>query len=203
MFYKFRTLDNFQFVLDIIVNNRLYASTFDAMNDPMEGFYTCDPDIPEEALSALQEHRKSIKFCSLSKYETSPLMWAHYANGNRGIVIGVEVKDDTDWHEVVYGTHSHLNSGKQSTKERAKKVLTYKADFWRYEDEIRIFASKGNYVPSKVKKIIFGERADKSQKALLKRLVRSLDQSIELIDWDENMYYTHSEPVYKVDSELA
>ena len=64
MFYKYRTLDNFQFVLDILVNKRLYAATFEEMNDPMEGFYTADPDIPPESIAALKEEQKSIKFCA-------------------------------------------------------------------------------------------------------------------------------------------
>ena len=193
MFYKYRTLDNFQFVLDILVNKRLYAATFEEMNDPMEGFYTADPDIPPES----KEEQKSIKFCSLSKYNYSPLMWAHYANGNRGIAIGIEVKDDADLREVVYGSHSHLVASKPTTKERAKDVLSFKADFWRYEDEIRVFADKGNYVNVTVKEIIFGERADRTQKALLKNIVKKVDPKIKIIEWTDDMFYVHSDPVYK------
>lgn len=200
MFYKYRTLDNFQFVLDILVNKRLYAATFEEMNDPMEGFYTADPDIPIESLDALKTEQKSLKFCSLSKYNYSPLMWAHYANGNRGIAIGIEVKDYADLREVVYGSHSHLVASKPTTIERAKDVLSFKADFWRYEDEIRIFADKGNYVNVTIKEIIFGERADRTQKALLKNIVKKVNPNIKIIEWSDDMFYMHSEPVYNVDS---
>lgn len=196
MFYKFRSLDNFQFVTDIVVNQRLYAATLDTMNDPMEGFYTHDPDIPQESLDALQQHQKSLKFSSLSKYNYNPLMWAHYADGYRGIAIGVEAKNE-DWREVSYEKHSHLLANKPTTLERAKKVLTYKAGFWRYEDEIRIFAKSGNYVPVKVKEIIFGERTDRTLKALLKKIIRAVNPKVKLTDWDEEMSYVSSEPVYK------
>ena len=35
--YKYRSLDNWKFVLDIFLNKRLYAASFYDMNDPMEG----------------------------------------------------------------------------------------------------------------------------------------------------------------------
>ncbi|MBN28041.1 MAG: hypothetical protein CL578_23785 [Alteromonadaceae bacterium] len=207
MLYKYRTLDNFQFVLDIIVNQRLFTATFENMNDPMEGYYTADPDIPESSIDALREHHKSLRFCSSSKYHNNPLMWAHYANGNRGIAIGFETKKGTEFREIIYGSHSHLVSSKPTTIERAKDVLCFKAGFWRYEDEVRIFVDtedkniKGNYVYVSVKEVIFGERADRSQKALLKSIVRKVDPKIKIIEWDHTMHYAYSEPIFNIDSD--
>lgn len=195
--YKFRTLDNFQFVLDILVNQRMYAATFDSMNDPMEGFYTADEDIPKESIAALKEHQKSLKFCSLSKYSNNPLMWAHYGNGCRGVAIGVEFKSTEDIREVKYGSHSHIKTSKPSTIARAKDVLSFKADFWQYEDEIRVFAAEGNFIGVKVKELIFGERTDRTQKALLKKIVTAVSPKVKIVEWDDSMAYVHSQPVYK------
>ncbi len=36
--YKFKSLANFEYVADIIINKRLYAADFTELNDPMEGF---------------------------------------------------------------------------------------------------------------------------------------------------------------------
>jgi hypothetical protein len=190
-------LDNFQHVLDIIVNQRIYAATFDTMNDPMEGLYTSDKDIPRESIEALQQHQKSLKFSSLSKYSNNPLMWAHYGNGCRGVAIEVEFKGTEDIREVVYGTLSHLLASKPTTIERAKDVLKFKADFWRYEDEVRVFANKGDFVSVKIKKIIFGERVDGIQKDLLRKIAGAVDPNIELIDWDDETYYVHSETHFR------
>ncbi|WP_171754313.1 DUF2971 domain-containing protein [Vibrio sp. 99-8-1] len=198
--YKFRSLDNFQFVLDILVNQRMYTATFDTMNDPMEGFYTSDEDIPQASLEALEKHQKSLKFCSLSKYSNNPLMWAHYGNGCRGVAIGVEFKESEDMRDVNYGSHSHLIASKPTTIERAKDVLSFKADFWQYEDEIRVFAGKGNFIPVKVKELIFGERVDRTQKALLKKIVQATSPSVEIIEWDDSMLYVHSQPVYNAEA---
>jgi len=198
--YKFRSLDNFQFVLDILVNQRMYAATFDTMNDPMEGFYTLDKDIPQTSLEALEQHKKSLKFCSLSKNSNNPLMWAHYGNGSRGVAIGVEFKKSEDMREVNYGSHSHLIASKPTTIERAKDVLSYKADFWQYEDEIRVFAERGNLIQVKVKELIFGKRVDRTQKALLKKIVQATSPSVEISEWDGSMLYAHSQPVHKAEA---
>jgi len=91
--YKYRTLDDFKFVLDILVNKRLYATTYDEMNDPMEGVYTFDEGVPQESLKALEDNYKKIKFCSLSLNANNPLMWAHYSKGARGIAVAIELQD--------------------------------------------------------------------------------------------------------------
>ncbi|WP_341851480.1 DUF2971 domain-containing protein [Vibrio vulnificus] len=196
--YKFRTLDRFEFILDIIVNKRLYAATFESMNDPMEGFYTYGSDIPSEALAALESHKSSLRFCSLAKYSNNPLMWAHYADGNRGIAIGVELDESADLREVNYESQSNLIASVPTTLERAKNVLSCKASYWHYEEEIRVFAQTGNFIPVQVKEIIFGEKADDAQKALLKAIVQAIDPSIKLKDWTEDMYYCDVTPVYNL-----
>ena len=37
--YKYRSVDNFRNFVDIILNNRLYAASYQDLNDPMEGHY--------------------------------------------------------------------------------------------------------------------------------------------------------------------
>jgi hypothetical protein len=182
IFYKYRTLDDFKYVLDILVNQRLYATTYDQMNDPMEGVYTHEEGIPPESLEALKEHYKKIKFCSLSKNLDQPLMWAHYSKGARGISIAVELKEKTDCREVKYKGPSHLLANKETDLERAKRVLCYKNEFWEYEEEYRAFADKGNFINVKIKQIIFGEKADRSDKALLKKIIKNLDYDLEVIE---------------------
>lgn len=75
----------------------------------------------------------------------------HYGNGCRGVAIGVEFKEKEDIREVIYGSNSHLNTSKSTTVERAKDILSFKAGFWHYEDEIRVFANKGSFISVKVK----------------------------------------------------
>jgi len=37
--YKYRSLVNFERILDIILNQRLYCSKYDELNDPFEGLF--------------------------------------------------------------------------------------------------------------------------------------------------------------------
>ena len=39
LLFKYRSLENWRWLLDILVNNRLYAAPFKDLNDPMEGRY--------------------------------------------------------------------------------------------------------------------------------------------------------------------
>lgn len=41
-YFKFRSLSNLKRFLDILVNERLYTSRYDELNDPMEGAYLTD-----------------------------------------------------------------------------------------------------------------------------------------------------------------
>lgn len=91
--YKFKSLADFEFVADIIMNNRLYAADFRSLNDPMEGLfhnYGSKKSIIDSIDAAKQKHL----VCSLSKDCTSPLLWAHYADGFKGVCIEVEVNEN-------------------------------------------------------------------------------------------------------------
>jgi len=41
-YYKFRSLWNLKYFIDIITNERLYAARYDELNDPMEGAFLID-----------------------------------------------------------------------------------------------------------------------------------------------------------------
>ena len=46
LLYKYRSLKNFEYVLDIILNERLYCAPYDKLNDPFEGLFLSTLDIP-------------------------------------------------------------------------------------------------------------------------------------------------------------
>ena len=85
-FYKYRSLNEFKYILDILINQQLYATNYKNMNDPMEGlFYTYNLD--EKCKKAIKGGKKERKFCSLSSKPNELLLWGHYADGCKGIVI--------------------------------------------------------------------------------------------------------------------
>ena len=106
-----------------IASNRTY--TYKDMNDPMEGVYGFDNNVPQESIDALEEHRKRIKFCSLSSLAEEPLMWAHYSKGARGVVIAVEVKEKVDCRPVHYDGPSHITAPLSPEIELSKRALGF------------------------------------------------------------------------------
>lgn len=182
--YKYRSLDNFQFLLDIIVNKRLYAARFDEMNDPMEGVYAHQQKLNELEHESLKKALEELRFCSLSKLEDDQLMWAHYANGARGCVLEVELSEKCRFEDVSYSGPSNIESAYSlDLKERAVKILTCKSECWDYEQEVRAFATKGYFIELvSVRRVIIGEKADKTAASVLRQVIEKIDPSIEVID---------------------
>lgn len=94
--YKYRSVDNFKYFVDILINLRLYAGSYKFMNDPMEGLYLYDENgaLNYDIRNLLYEEKIAQKFCCLSKDKDNFLMWSHYANGHRGVVIGVKISEE-------------------------------------------------------------------------------------------------------------
>ena len=184
--YKYRAFSNFENLVDIIVNSRLYAASYDKMNDPMEGGYSFPATYSNEQIDALEKVIAKQKFCSLSASSDIDLMWAHYANGNRGICIGVVLKSTRkagEAYQVIYDGQPNLIHGcDKNDQDRARKILRHKSDCWRYEEEVRVFSNDGHLVDVEVKEIIFGKRTDTQLKPLVEALVKAFLPSVKILN---------------------
>jgi hypothetical protein len=69
MFYKYRSLASLDFVLDILVNGRMFASSFESLNDPMEGAYLYNEG-PLDRDFARSLYRQKVDWRILSLGET-------------------------------------------------------------------------------------------------------------------------------------
>ena len=65
--YKYKSLKNFEHIVDIIFNNRFYASQYDKLNDPMEGLYNCKPGTMQKYLDDIKDKKKKLRICSFSE----------------------------------------------------------------------------------------------------------------------------------------
>lgn len=184
--YKYRSLDNFKNFIDIVLNNRIYASKYFELNDPMEGLYIYNEGtINEDMVREIKSEKSQLKICSFSQTPKSTLMWSHYANGHKGVVIGVKVKPNHEVHTVNYGglslvKHAHQNG----SHETAKSILTHKLEAWDYEEEKRIFVENGNYADVKIEKIILGSRITSVDKKLVKGIVAKINPEIVITESD-------------------
>jgi hypothetical protein len=94
IYYKYRSLkgDNWQYILDIFLNRRLYCAKYNELNDPMEGFYRTCENLPNYLRDHIFNQKGNYRICSLANNDNNTLLWAHYANGFAGIVVGLKNK---------------------------------------------------------------------------------------------------------------
>ena len=64
--YKYRTIENWSFLEDILSRCRLYAASFRSLNDPMEGLlYERDKDVSVKYRKAVRTASDRLNICSL------------------------------------------------------------------------------------------------------------------------------------------
>lgn len=168
-YYKFRSTQNFKYLIDILVNQRLYASTYKNLNDAMEGIYIANGLKPSK-LKSIKEGKELIKICSLSTDKEHPLLWGHYADGSRGICIGLKITGhNLDKKQIIYDGIPEIRKVIDD-KKTVKEILTHKDSSWEYEKELRIFTEK-DYVKIHISEIIFGSRISVNEKKLIQKIV--------------------------------
>ena len=171
--YKYRSLKNWKFILDIFINKRLFACEYKYLNDPMEGIYYSDKNISEHFEQSISDIKDKLKICSLSKRNDDTLMWSHYSDSHKGVVLGIKVKrsDNNDIRNVKYVNSFRLkNIGSDfSPMEIAKGILTKKLKPWSYEEEVRILTTD-TYVNIDITEIYFGCKTDRLSMSLLKSI---------------------------------
>ncbi len=179
--YKYRSLENFRNFIDIIVNNRLYAATFKDLNDINEGQYYYHPGfISEEIIERLKQEKNELRICSLSEVNYKELLWAYYANGARGVAIGVIVD------EILYKVKKMNYDGITTVKSKdyndktAREILSHKTIHWKHEREKRVFTDK-EFVKVEIKEIITGKGISESDLLLLEKLIPKINPKIKII----------------------
>ena len=198
MLYKYKSLENFNLFVDIILNNRLYAACYKELNDPMEGhYYHFVDEFGQKLIDKIQRGKEKFKICSLSKVKNSELMWTHYSDNQRGIAIGVRIDKlkhpEYDLQPIKYEGLPFFQS-KDYCNELAKKILCYKLKEWKYEKEERIFIEKkseeSEYIEDvNIEQIITGRRMSDSNFNLITSLVKKLNPNIEIIKAEAIMNY--------------
>ena len=183
--YKYRSLENFRYFMDILVNERLYACKYSEMNDYMEGHYLYRSDkITKEIIEKLRNGKEKLRICSLTEDCNNDVMLAHYADGGKGVILGVEILEkDVDIKKVMYGEMPKLDSV-GDFEEEAKAILTNKLESWSYESEVRIFTNK-KYVKIRLKEIIFGPRTPYGDKELIKKIIDWLQLDANIKSWGD------------------
>jgi len=191
--YKYCSLARLEFVLDIILNQRLYCSTYDSLNDPFEGlFLTTIHLTPQDRarfplLSGKSFNRyknvedlifgsiDKMRICSLSSSFSEVRLWSHYADGHKGIVFEIDFSGlESKIHKVNY--FDKLPSFRFGIlgQPRPHEVLSYKTKHWEYEAEYRIIHESEFFdISNRIKGIYLGTRISDNHYDLLTKIVPS------------------------------
>ena len=94
-YYKFRSLQNLKRFIDIVLNERLYASRCDELNDSMEGVYLTNPS-SRNIIRLLRIGKYKTRICSLSEDYKHTLLWSHYADSHKGCCIEVSAVNERE-----------------------------------------------------------------------------------------------------------
>lgn len=188
-FYKYRTTANWQFLKDIVVNRQLWAAPFRDLNDPMEGLlYLFDKDISIKYRSAVRNASGRLRVCSLCEKRNNSLLWSYYADGHKGVAIGVTVLDQVSprvdkAEQVTYDMTVTIDPATAATKSPsaiAKRVLSQKLQFWWHEREYRVFTTQ-RYVPVEIKEIVLGCRISRSDAQKIRELVSRVRPKVPVV----------------------
>jgi hypothetical protein len=133
--------------------------------------------IDETLLNVPKFFSEEIGFLSLSKEKNISLMWSHYADEHRGIVIGFDSDIfPKDLHDVSYTyiRPTYIQPEIEGTGwKQLLTLLTTKSEHWSYEKEVRSFSRLENaasvpmkirnydvclfsFPPESIKEVIFG-----------------------------------------------
>jgi len=181
MLYKYRGIKELRFFVDIILNQRLFAAPYFDLNDPMEGHYLYNKgELDSDIRDLIKGQKEKIRICSLSSVKDNELMWAHYAEGHRGVAIGVTIDEDNHMTSPVLYDGLPQIGRLNIHNSTAQEILSHKLELWAYEKEVRVFTDKKQYVNVTVKEVLLGRSMSNQDKSFIKKLVSSISSDIEV-----------------------
>lgn len=183
LLYKYRSLENLERFLDIIIDKKLYGALYNEMNDPMEGYFQYDPRVDKSTASYILNGKGKRYICSLSRNPNIGLMWTHYADENQGCCLEVEVTSKS-WERLDIDYSEQIPVLTDNTT--VQDVLKVKAKMWEYEQEVRYLSKQ--YSPKanrpklsvRINKVIFGYKVKNNQYNHLKKVVLALNPKIKI-----------------------
>ena len=191
--YKYRDIDISEKtkLRDILKNNRLWLASLKSLNDPFDAFIKYqavssrvkDFEKTKKEMEDYESGRRNeiiievgenydvreninnIGICSLAGNVDNQLLWSHYCEGHRGVIVKIEIQDDAFEkmkymkNDIFWEKYNKFQDGLFNGREEEWiEILTMKLEEWRYEEEYRIvkFQEANKYFPVKVKELILG-----------------------------------------------
>ncbi len=208
--YKFRSIENLEYLFDILINQRLYCSEYQFLNDPFEGTYISKKSNPffimvgqgfaGQGIAGSSDHVTKVnniddlvvssnkkRICSLSSSYSDVRLWSFYASSHSGVAVEIDFSNNLDdIYEVKYLESFPEFGNTILTAPSVEQVLSCKTNHWKYENEIRIITDNLYYsIENRIKRIVLGHRIKDDHIEILKRVTNgSVDFVHTAIDYD-------------------
>lgn len=167
-----------KYTKDIFENSGLFAQNYKYFNDIDECVYLVSLSIDEKVINDISHGKEERVICCFSSRKIigtngEELMWAHYANGSKGIRIDFTIGSKFEKYvkKVEYKPKKHFENPEELVKEfnnGLENIMRRKSEVWEYEQEHRaIFSKYGEmnqytknntdfFFPIKITEITFG-----------------------------------------------
>ena len=176
-YYKYRSLANMKRFIDILMNRRLYASKYLDLNDPMEGFFLYDKNVPRNVVTKLRDERATTLICSLSKTPFNGLMWSMYGDEHKGCCIKLRVTSP-NWEEVEVN-YNGIKTVVTNHNASIQTILGAKSVQWQHEEEVRYINTnpKSPYLKIEIDTIYLGAKMSRADVSFYTELINMANKA--------------------------
>lgn len=170
--YKYKSLEPFEQVSDLLLTKRLYCPTPKELNDPLEGVLGIDVNASLATMAsddkfadalrfwATHDHRLSNhRMCSFSESPESLLMWSYYGAGHSGLCLELDVEEYArDIHKINYVDDIGVIDCSS-----VLSLLTHKLKVWSHEQEHRWISAENpqhKFLRASIRRVLIGAGID-------------------------------------------
>lgn len=208
-FYKYKSVEKIEFLLDIISRSRFYMPSVKELNDPMEGLYNI---INHHAGSSyysgtpmmdasFEDELSKYKILSLTTEKDNIVMRSHYAKNFNGVCI--EIKADNLMQKVKQVNYCGIENEDTdlSLEENVVNALSRKHPGWSYENEWRIIDKDNQYLnleKGEITKVIIGYKVSASVRDIIIKKCNAvgIEAEIGFIDINNCGFVEVEAPLY-------